>query len=91
MATKALNMKFEESELDEIKSVTAVFHMTLTDFFKEAACDKLKKLKADPFYRLTTNVADASEDEAAEILDAINSLTDDDLSISSRKKVTGAH
>lgn len=91
MSKKALNMKWEESKLDEIKSVSAVFHMTLTDFFKEAACDKLKELKADPFYRLTSNVTDASEDEAAEILEAIDSLTDDDLSISSRKKVTGAY
>ena len=37
MATKALNMKWDASELEEIKEVAKVFHMTITEFFKEAA------------------------------------------------------
>lgn len=87
MATKALNMKWDEAELAEIKKVTEIFHMTLTDFFKEAAGDKLNELKSDPFYRLTENIESATKEETAEILEAIDSLSDDDLSISSRRRV----
>lgn len=60
MATKALNLKWDADELSEIKKVTQVFHMTLTDFFKEAAKEKLAELEKDPFYRLTMNAEDAS-------------------------------
>lgn len=88
MATRALNLKWDTDNLAEIKQVTQVYHMTLTEFFKEAAEDKLAEMKRDPFYRITANVADASQDESEEILDEINSLSDDDLAISSRKAVT---
>ena len=91
MATKALNMKWEENELAEIKNVAAAFHMTITDFFKEAASEKLKEMKADPFYRLTVNIADADSVETAEVLEAINSLTDDDLEITSKKIMQVTH
>ena len=44
-----------------------------------------KFMKSDPFYRLTAYVEDADEEETAEILDVINNLDDDDLTITSRK------
>ena len=50
MATKALNLKWDSDTLAEIKEVTKIYHMTLTEFFKEAAEDKLKEMKNDPFY-----------------------------------------
>ena len=37
--------------------------------------------KTDLLYRLTANIADASEEESAEILDEIEALSDDDLEI----------
>ena len=43
------------------------------------------KLQNDPFYRLTANVEEASEKESAEILSELDELTDDDLTISSKK------
>lgn len=88
MATKALNLKWDSDTLAEIKEVTKVYHMTLTEFFKEAAEDKLKEMKKDPFYRLTMNVKDASAEESAEVLSEIDSLSDDDLTISSKKTIT---
>ena len=66
MATKAVNMRWDENFLSEIKNVTSIFHMTLTEFLHEAAEDKMKELKADPLYRLTVNVSDASAEETAE-------------------------
>lgn len=88
MAIKVINLKWDADELSEIKKVTQVFHMTLTDFFKEAAKEKLAKLKKDPFYRLTMNAEDASPVESEEILDEISSLSEDDLSVSSTKIIS---
>ena len=41
----------------------------------------LSKMNKDPFYRLTANIQDASEDETTEILNEIEIFSDDDLSI----------
>ena len=85
MATKAINFKFDEAEINDIKEIAAIFQISLTDFFKEAARKYADDLKKDPYYRLTANVKDASEDETDEILAEINNLTDDDLTIASIK------
>lgn len=87
MAVKALNFKMDEVEIADVKQVASVYHMTVTDVVKEAIREYLKKLKADPFYRLTANVQEADEAESEEILGAIDSLTDDDLTIASTERV----
>ncbi len=81
MATKSMNFKLDESQVADMKSIASVFNMTVTDIVKEALCDYLLKMKADPFYLLTTNVEDADEQEAAEILEEIEKLSPDDLKI----------
>ena len=42
--------------------------------------------KKEPFYRLTANVQEASDEESAEILEEIKGLTDNDLSIASAER-----
>ncbi len=86
MAIRALNFKMEEADIQDMKNVASVFHMTLTELIKEATKDYVDRMKKDPFYRLTANVQKASAEESAEILEAIEGLTDDDLSISSTER-----
>lgn len=81
MALKAMNIKMEEERIMDIKSVAAVFHMSMTEVITEALDEYLNKMKKDPFYRLTMNVQDATAEESKEILAEIESLTDDDLKI----------
>lgn len=88
MALKAVNFKMDEMEITDMKQVASVFNMTLTDLIKDACKDYVDRMKKDPFYRLTVNVQDASEEETEEILQAIDSLSDDDLSIVSSKRIT---
>lgn len=88
MAAKALNFKMDEIEISDMKHVAAVYHMTITDLIRDAVSEYLEKLKSDPFYRLTACVEEADEEETAEILESINSLDDDDLSIASSKRFT---
>ena len=88
MAIKALNLKMEESDILDMKQVAGVFHMSVTDLIKNAVKQYITELKNDPFYRLTANVEAASEEETEEILAEIESLSDDDLTISSTKTFT---
>ena len=85
MATKAMNIKMDEERLADIKSVATVFHMSMTDVVMDALDEYLAKMKNDPFYRLTVNVEDASDEETREILGELDTLSDDDLQIASVK------
>ena len=88
MAKKALNFKMDEAEILDMKHVASVFNMSMTDVIKEAVREYVARMKKDPYYRLTMNVQDASEDESAEILNEIRSLTGDELAISTSKQFT---
>lgn len=87
MATKALNFRMDEKEMLDLKKVASVFNISMTDLVKDAIKEHVSKLKKDPFYRLTANVENASEEETEEILGEIENMTDDDLSIVSVKHV----
>lgn len=88
MATKALNFKMDEADILDMKHVASVFNMSVTDLIKNAVREYLAELKSDPFYRLTVNVQDASDEESTEILAEIEGLSDDDLTIASTKHFT---
>ena len=87
MATKAMNFKMEEDDIMDMKQVAAVFNMTVSDIVKNGAREYVAKLKRDPFYRLTANVQEASAEESEEILAEIDSLSDDDLTIATTKRL----
>ena len=88
MAVKAMNFKMEENDILDMKQVASVFNLTLTELVKNGVKEYVEKLKKDPFYKLTANVQEASAEESEEILAEIDSLSDDDLIIASRKRFT---
>ncbi len=88
MKTKVMNFKMGEAEILDMKHVASVFNMTVTDLIKNAIKAYINELKNDPFYKLTANVQDASDEENEEIMNAIEQLTDDDLTIASTKRFT---
>ena len=85
MATRAMNVKMEESTILAVRKAASVYNLTMTEIIKEALDEYLEKLQNDPFYRLTASVEEASEEESAEILSELDELTDDDLTISLKK------
>jgi len=86
MATKVMNFKMEEAEILDMKKVASIYHISVTDLIKNAIKEYVDELKRDPYYRLTVNVQEASSEETEEILSAIESMSDDDLKISSTKR-----
>ncbi len=89
MAMKALNFKLDESRVNEIKLIASVFHMTMTEVINEALNQYIPEMKADPLYRLTANVENASAEETQEILAEIENLSEEDLEIAKVKKLRG--
>ncbi len=87
MAVKAMNFKMDESDVRDMKAVAGVYNMSMTDLIKNALREYIIKLKEDPFYRLTANIQEASAEESEEILNEIEALNGDDLSISSAKQL----
>ena len=88
MAAKAINFMMDEAEILDMKHVASVFNMSVTDLIKNSIKEYNAELKSDPFYRLTANVQDASDEETEEILTEIEGLSDDDLTIVSTKRFT---
>ncbi len=88
MATKALNFKMDESDIQDMKEVAGVFNMSVTDLVKTAVKNYVDELKKDPFYRLTANAKDASAEEREEVLAEIEGMSDEDLQIASVKRFT---
>jgi division protein CdvB (Snf7/Vps24/ESCRT-III family) len=86
MAVKALDFKMEEAEISDMKEVADMFNMSVTDLVKNAVREYVTELKKAPFYRLTANVQEASAEESEEILDEIDKMSDDDLTIVSTKR-----
>ena len=86
MSLKAVNFKMDEKEITEVKHVASVFNMSFTALIREAVKEYVSKLEKDPFYRLSSNVEEASPEESEEVLEALDSLSDDDLSIASGKR-----
>ena len=83
MSVRAMNFKMDEAEIQEMKRVAGVYHMTVTNLIREVVRSYISELKDDPFYRLTANVQEVSAEESEEILSAVSEMTDDDLTISS--------
>lgn len=87
MKTRAMNFKLDEADILDMKQVASVFNMTVTDVIREAVREYVGKMKKDPFYRLVTNVQEASAEETSEVLEQIENLSDDDLTISSTERL----
>ena len=79
MATRAMNVKLEESTILALKKAASVYNLTMTEIIKEALDEYLEKLQNDPFYRLTANVEEASEEESAEIFSELGELVEKEL------------
>ena len=88
MAVKTVNIKIEESDFLALEKAANAFHMSVTDLVQNSIHEYIEELKKEPIYRLTANIQNADEAESAEILTAVESLSDDDLTISSSRMIS---
>ena len=87
MALKAVNFKLDEAQIEEMKRVAAMLRMNYTDVVREAISEYIDRMQKDPYYRLTAMVEEVGPEESAEILDAVNGMSDEDMKISRVERV----
>lgn len=88
MGERAVNFSIEENDLVILSKIASEYSVTVTELIKKVISEYLEKIKKDPFYRLTANFEEVSSEENSEILEMINNLSDEDLTISSVKKLS---
>lgn len=81
MATKSISMRLDSNELEEAQKIAKIYNTTLTDIMKHALREYIDEKKKDPFYRLTANIPETTEEEGKEIFKELDEMSDDDLKI----------
>ncbi|MGL5426545.1 MAG: hypothetical protein ACRDAS_01400, partial [Cetobacterium sp.] len=71
----------DQELIDDIKKVSKIYDESMSELIREGIQMALEKRKNSIFYRLNSITEYVDEEEEAEILEALSSLTDDDLTI----------
>ena len=86
MTMKALSFRTDEKEIADIKKAASMFKMSVAGLIREAVREyidsrKTAQQRKEEFFRRLENVEEASPEESAEILEMIDSLTEDDMQV----------
>lgn len=84
---KSFNIRLDDEMLVDLKRVSSIMGKTVSDLVREGIEKILEEKKVDPYYRLT-NFSEMSQSETEEIIEEISNLSNDDLKIVRRRKVT---
>ena len=77
---KQISLRLDEKQLEELKHVADVCERDYSSIIREGIAEILKKIKSDPWYRLS-DAPPMDPEEEAEILEEISKLTPEDLEI----------
>ncbi|MGL4357102.1 MAG: hypothetical protein ACRCXX_09190 [Cetobacterium sp.] len=77
----SFNLRLDQELIDDIKKVSKIYDESMSELIREGIQMALEKRKNSIFYRLNSITEYVDEEEEAEILEALSSLTDDDLTI----------
>lgn len=83
---KSINLRLEESMLEEIKHISQLYHRNVSDLIREGISKVIEEKKNDIYYKLT-NFPECSQEETDEILSELNKLTSDDLIIVKTERI----
>lgn len=77
----SFNLRLDQELIDDIKKVSKIYDESMSELIREGIQMALEKRKNSIFYRLSSITEYVDEEEEVEILEALSSLTDDDLTI----------
>ncbi|MGL4654224.1 MAG: hypothetical protein ACRCZH_04440 [Cetobacterium sp.] len=77
----SFNLRLDQELIDDIKKVSKIYDESMSELIREGIQMALEKRKNSIFYRLNSITEYVDEEEEVAILEALNSLTDDDLTI----------
>ena len=77
----SFNLRLDQELIDDIKKVSKIYDESMSELIREGIQMALEKRKNSIFYRLNSITEYVDKEEEVEILEALSSLTDDDLTI----------
>lgn len=81
---KTMSVKFQENTVLDIKKISEIFNISYSDFIREAVEREIKIKKQDFMFKMS-NVPYCDEEEEKEIIELLNSLSDEDLEVAKRE------
>lgn len=84
--SKTMSLKLEEDLFLDIKKVSEIFNISCSEFIRNAVKKELNEKKNDFMVRMS-DVPYCGEEEEKELLDLLNTLTDDDLKIIKKETI----
>ncbi|MGG7049243.1 MULTISPECIES: hypothetical protein [unclassified Campylobacter] len=83
---KTYSLKLDDTLFKQLKEVTDITKDSFASFIRSAIALKIEKEKQSLSFRLN-NITKLDPKESKEIMDGLNALSDDDLSISSKVNI----
>lgn len=83
---KTMSIKLEKKLFEEVKKISSVFNITCSEFIRNAIKKELEEKKNDFIVKLS-DVPFCDDNEEKELVNILNNLTEEDLSVSKRETV----
>ena len=83
---KTMSLKLDENLISDIKRISELFNMSSSEFVRNAIKKEIEEKKNDFIVRMS-NVPYCEEKEEKELIDMLNKLSDDDLTIVKRDAI----
>lgn len=83
---KTMSLKLEDNLFFDVKKISEIFNMTSSEFVRNAIRKEIE-IKQNDFMVRMANVPYCEKKEEDEILEFLNTLTDDDLKVVKREEL----
>lgn len=84
---KAISLRLDENMIRELKEVSNIYNIPTSDLIRKGIKMILNAKKSEAYYRLTANIQEGTVEETKEIMEKLNSYTDEELEIVERESV----
>ena len=84
--TKTMSLKIDENMFLDIKRISEIFNISSSEFIRNAIKNELKNRQNDFMIRLK-NVPFCEEKEEKELINVLDSLSDDDLQVVKKQTI----
>ena len=81
---KQISLRLDESQYNELKDLSEIYNRDYSQIIREGIDAMISKLKKDPWYmvqKMMDNTPVMDEEEEREILEELNSLSQEDMEI----------
>lgn len=83
---KTMSIKLDENLFENVKKISSFFNMTSSEFIRNAIKKELEE-KNNAFILKLSNVPLCDDDEEKELVNILNTLTEEDLKVAKKEIV----